>query len=231
MGVVWCVVLAIPAAIGCAGSGATKPHDAAGPASARPRSVPTSSFELPVPHPPSGPPCAPGGPTAELKALEGYPGKPPHRNETVDAHVRNPLASPVWLLYDLGGGLPSIINAVTLARTSPAPGTHVWSFAGDGGFEAVRLRPGADLVLRALEVDTFSTEDPFVLAFATSITIGDRPPESWAGQAGLSAASGDFAVSRQVTEFERKVDSTDAAPLAVRIMCVQRFGADEPVTP
>ena len=158
-----------------------------------------------------------------------YPGKPPHRRAIVEAHVRNPLASPVWLLYDIGDELPSIINRVTVSRTSPQPGAHVWSFHGDGGFEAVRLPPGADLVLCELELNADSGEEPFLLAFATSITIGDRPAESWAGQAGLSPASGDFRVTRPLMAFERKVDGLGAAPLVASILCVKRF--DEDTTP
>jgi hypothetical protein len=163
-----------------------------------------------------------------LKAMPSYPGKPPHRRAIVEARVRNPLASPVWLLYDLGGGLPSIINYATLSRTSPATRAHVWSFYGDGGFEAVRLPPGADLVLRELELSAYSGEEPFVLAFATSVTIGDRPAESWAGQAGLSPASGDFTLTRLVPELDREVDDRAAEPLAVRILCVKRFDAGDP---
>ena len=179
--------------------------------------------------PPEGPACGPGGPTVELKETLFAPGKPPVRHATIEARVRNPLASPVWLLYDLGGALPSIVNAVTLLRTSPAPGAHVWSFQGNGGFEAVRLPPGADLVLRELELSSHAAEEPFLLAFATSVTIGDRPAESWAGRAGLSPASGDFALDRLITTvFEWEVDDVLAAvPLAVHILCVKRFDLDD----
>ncbi len=181
-----------------------------------------------VPHPPEGPPCGPGGPTLELKEMRYSGGKPPHRSAIVDVRVRNPLASPVWLIYDVGSGLPSVINAVTVARTSPAPGTEVWSFAGDDVFTALRLPPGADLVLRELVVDSYSTADPFVIAFATSITISDRPAESWVGQVGLSPASGDFTLTRPVTKVERKIDDWAAKPIAVRILCAKRFDADDP---
>jgi hypothetical protein len=225
------VVPAISAAIGCAGSQATGPHAAARPQTAGSRSVPMSESDPIVPHPPEGPPCGPGGPTLELKEMQYFPGKPPHRSAIVEVRVRNPLASPVWLLYDVGGGLPSVINAVTMSRTSPAPGTAVSSFAGDGAFEALRLPPGADLVLRGLEVDSYSTEDRFVIAFATSITIGDRPAESWAGQAGLSPASGDFTLTRPVEERERKVDDLAAEPIALHVLCVKRFDAGDSVAP
>jgi hypothetical protein len=182
-----------------------------------------------LPHLPDGPSCGPDGPSLELKAIEAYGGKPPHFNAIVqEVRVRNPLPTPVWLLYDLGGGLPSIVNTVTVSRTSPAPGADVWSFAGDGDFEAVRLSPGADLVLRALAVDSYSPRDPFVLAFATSVTIGDRPAESWAGRAGLSPASGDFTLTNLTTEFERKLDAFAAAPLAARILCMKRFDTNDP---
>ena len=215
----WYVVSAICAAIGCAGPRSARPHQAA-----RPKIAGSSERRSP-----EGPPCGPGGPTMELKTLPSYPGKPPHRRAIVEAHVRNPLASPVWLLYDIGDGLPSIINRVTVSRTSPPPGAHVWSFYGDGLFEAVRLPPGADLVLCELELNADSDEEPFLLAFATSITMGDRPAESWAGQAGLSPASGDFTVTGLLMAFERKVDGLGAAPLVAPIMCVKRF--DEDTTP
>jgi hypothetical protein len=181
-----------------------------------------------VPHPPEGPPCGPAGPTLELKEMLYSGGKPPHRSAIVDVRVRNPMSSPVWLLYGLGGNFPSIVTAVRVSRTSPAPRAHVWSFEGNGGFEAVRLPPGADLVLRDLELDSWSTEDPFVLAFATSITISDRPAESWAGQEGLSPTSGDFRLERVESEFERELDDMAAVPIAVRILCVKRFDTDNP---
>jgi len=185
---------------------------------------------LSVPHPPDGPPCGPDGPTLELKRIATYPGKPPHFNAIVEeVRVRNPLATPVWLLYDLGDGLPSTVNTLTVSRTSPAPGAYVWSFAGDGAFEAVRLSPGADIVLRALVVDSYSPRDPFVLAFAASVTIGDRPPESWAGRAGLLPASGDFTLTDLTTEFERKLGADYAAvPLVARILCTKRFDTGDP---
>ena len=167
-----------------------------------------------------------------LKTMPSYPGKPPHRRAIVEARVRNPLASPVWLLYDVGGGLPSIINTVTLLRTSPAPGAHVWRFYGDGGFEAVRLPPGADVVLRDLERSSSSAEEPFLLAFATSVTIGDRPAESWAGQAGLSPASGEFALeSPMTTEFEWEAYKMATVPLAARILCVKSLDPHDPLIP
>jgi hypothetical protein len=181
------------------------------------------------PHPPDGPPCRPDGPTLELKRIATYPGKPPHFNAIVEeVRVRNPLATPVWLLYDVGDGLPSVVNTVTVSRTSLPPGADVWSFAGDGAFEAVRLSPGADLVLRELAVDSYSSEDPFVLSFATSVTIGDRPAESWAGRAGLLPASGDFTLTDLTTEFERTLYPFAAAPLAARILCMKRFDASDP---
>ena len=154
------------------------------------------------------------------------PGKPPHRGAIIEARVRNLLASPVWLVYDVGGGLPSVINVVTVSRTSPAPGAHVWSFDGDGGFKALRLPPGADLLLRALQLSSHSAEDPFLIAFATSLVTGDRFAESWAGQAGLSPASGDFKLTGLLPELERKVDDMAAEPLAARVLCVRRVDTD-----
>lgn len=224
----WCVVPAICAAIGCTGARAAGSHEPARREIVGSRSVPTGASDLMVPHPPEGPPCGPGGPTLELKEMQYHGGKPPHRSAIVDVRVRNPLASPVWLLYDVGDGLPSVINAVTLSRTSPVPGTHVWSFAGDDAFKALRLPPQADLVLREIEVDSYSTRDPFVLVFATSMTISNRPVESWAGDAGLSPASGDFTLTETVKKLERTVDDWAAKPLAVHILCVKRFDADDP---
>jgi hypothetical protein len=225
----WCLVSAITAAIGCAGSQATSPAKARPSGIAGAHSEPTSTSEFIEPHLSDGPPCGPDGPTLELKAVETSPGKPPHVNALVqEVRVRNPSATPVWLLYDLGSGIPSVINTVTVSRTSPAPGALVWTFAGDGGFEAVRLSPRADIVLRALEVDSYATKDRFVLAFATSVTIGDRPAESWAGRAGLSPASGDFTLTDLTTEFERKLDDLAEAPLAARILCMKRFDANDP---
>ena len=101
-------------------------------------------------------------------------------------------------------------------------------FAGDDVFTALRLPPGADLVLRGLEVNSDSTEDPFVIAVATSITISDRPAESWPGQAGLSPASGDFTLTEPVKKLERMVDGKAGKAIAVRILCVKRFDADDP---
>ena len=205
------MVPAISAAIACAGSPATGPHAAARPKIAGSRSVPMSASDPIVPHPPEGPPCGPSGPTLELKEMRYSGGKPPHRRAIVDVRVRNPLASPVWLLCDVGGGL----------RTSPAPETEVWSFAGDDVFKALRLPPGADLVLRELDLNSDSTEEPFVIAFATSITISDRPAESWAGQAGLSPASGDFTLTTPVQKLERMSSTLAGEPIAVRILCVK----------
>ena len=219
----WWVLSAIAAAIGCAGAGASRPTEAARPQIAAARSAPMSPSESSVPHPPEGSACEPNGPTVELREIRYVKGKPPHRAAIVEARVRNPLVSAVWMLYDVGGGLPSVVEAVTLSRTSPPPGTRVWSFEGNGGFAALRLPPQADLVLRGIELDSFSPEDPFVIAFATALNMGNRPAESWAGQPGVSPASGDFSLSRLTSEVERTVDDPATALLVVRLLCVQRF--------
>lgn len=220
--------LAICATVACATSRATPSREAARTQTAERRSTPMSPSELIVPHPPEGPPCDPSGPIVELSEIRYVKGKPPHRGAIVEARVRNPLASAIWLLHDVGGGLPSAITAVTLSRTSPPPGAPVWSFEGDGGFAALRLPPQADLLLRGIEVDSYSTEDPFVVAFARAVTVADLPVESWAGQAGLSPASGDFSLSRLTPQVERKVDERAAVPLVVRLLCVQRFDQARP---
>jgi len=83
-------------------------------------------------------------------------------------------------------------------------------------FKALRLPPGADLLLRALQLSSHSAEDPFLIAFATSLVIGDRFAESWAGQAGLSPASGDFTLTGLLPELERKVDDMRGAACRAR---------------
>lgn len=124
-----------------------------------------------------------------------------------------------------GGGLPAVVTSVTLSRTSSAPYAHVWSFAGDGAFQAVHLPPGADLMLRELELSSFSGGESLLLASASTLDLGGRPAADWVGQTGLLPERGDFTVTNLAPVFERQVDDAAAIPFDPHLLCVTR--ADE----
>jgi len=160
---------------------------------------------------------------AGLKAMQLAPGKPLPRR---DHRGASPKPAGVARLAGLRPrrGLPSVINVVTVSRTSPAPGAHVWSFDGDGGFKALRLPPGADLLLRALQLSSHSAEDPFSSPsrLPSSSAIGSR---SLGRSGGLSPASGDFTLtaSCRSSNASRRYGRGAAA---ARVLCVRRVDTD-----
>jgi len=174
----------------------------------------------------SGPECPAGGPTVNAAITSHKKGKPPHWTFVADLRVLNPSAVPVWLLYDVGDGetFPSVLTSLSLSRTSLSREGHVWSFHGDGSFEAVRIPGEADLLLRDAELSTLQQQRPPVLVLARRISIDGQPAEEWLGRPELLPPEGDlnFNPESRHTDVERvwKEDGLNAPALQVDVLCL-----------
>jgi hypothetical protein len=158
-------------------------------------------------------------------------GKPPHETLVADLRVRNPLAVPVWLLFDVGDAFPAMVTSVIPWRTTPGRGAHIWLFSGDDSFEAVRIPGEARLVLRDAELSSFDRERPLALVFATRITVGEKPAEEWLGRSGLLPTSRDFHLASLDTEHAWHGDPLNAPAVHVDVLFVSRVNLPALITP
>ena len=163
-------------------------------------------------------------------------GKPPHETFVTDVQARNPLAVPVWLLYDVGDSFPRIVTSVVLSRTTSGSAAHVWSFSGDRSFEAVRIPGDGEIILRDVELSCMHRDPRPAIVFASRITVGDQPAEGWFGRPGLLPKRGDFNLTQSpptswVTEHEWQVDSLNAPAVHVDVLCVSPVNLPPSITP
>ena len=182
-----------------------------------------------------GPACVSTGPRVDVAITSYIKGKPPHETFVTEMRVRNPLAVPVWLLYDVGDAFPSIVTSVELSRPTSASAAHVWSFSGDGGFETVRIPGDGQIILRHVELSCVDRDPPRAIVFASRITVEGQPAEEWFGRPGLLPTTGDFnltSLSSTVTEHEWHTDDDLNAPAVhVDVLCVSRVNLSADVAP
>ena len=180
--------------------------------------------------------CVATGPRVDVTVTSYIKGKPPHETFVTEMQVRNPLAVPVWLLYDVGDSFPRIVNSVVLSRTTSGSEAHVWSFSGDRSFEAVRIPGDGQLSLRDVELSSVVRDPLPAIVFASRITVGGQPAEAWFGRPGLLPTRGDFNLTQSpprpsVTEHEWHVDSLNAPAVHVDVLCVSPVNLAESITP
>jgi hypothetical protein len=150
----------------------------------------------------------------------------------MDARIQNPLDTPVWLLYRLGGRtLPTAVADMSLSKSKAAPQAYVWRFSGDRAFRALRIPAGADLSVRGLELSSWSDDQRLLVAFASALQVDDRAAEAWMGQAGIFQPHGTFGLDDVVTQAERHWDNFGAARLEVSVLCVTRADPDASTAP
>jgi len=113
------------------------------------------------------------------------PGKPPLERLLVDVHIRNDEKTPRWVLLPsrlplTPGGIDKLEQHTTKAG---AIEVAVGRFLGTGGRYAVRLAPGARVILRKLEVAWWrpekASEVSFDVQLAAEVTLGGEPMASW----------------------------------------------------
>jgi hypothetical protein len=187
------------------------------------------------PSPVRGPACVSTGPRVDVAITSYIKGKPPHETFVTNVRVRNPLAVPVWLLYDVGASFPSIVDSVELSRAISESAAQVWSFSGDGSFETVRIPGDGQIILRHVELSCVARDPPPAIVFASRITVGGQPAEEWFGRPGLLPTKGDVdltPLASPVTEHEWHVDDYFKA-LAVRVdvLCVSHVNLSADVAP
>jgi len=170
-----------------------------------------------------GPECTATGPTVDVAITSIHQGKPPHWTFTADLRVRNPSTVPVWLLWDVGDGdaFPSIASSVVLTRIGRR--SLVWSFAGDGSFQAVRIPGGSSLVVRDAETSTSERDRLPAPVFARRISIDGQPAEQWLGRPGLLQRR---AISASTSNCRRPTRSTSGTGrCSTRRPCELRYSA------
>jgi hypothetical protein len=180
----------------------------------------------------SGPACADGGPGVDVEIKMYMKHKPPGEGFVADLQVRNPLAVPVWFLYNVDDSFPGIVNSVVLSRTTSGPEAHLWVFSGDGAFDALRIPGSGQIVLRDVEVSYIDRDPPPALVFANRINVGGQRAEEWLGHPGLLPARGDLNLTTTPpkTEREWQVDSLEALAVHVDVLCVHRVSLPAEVT-
>ena len=201
------------------------------PTSRKPERAPAINEPSPV----RGPACVSTGPHVDVTITSYIKGKPPHETFVTEVRVRNALAVPVWLLYDVGDSFPSIVTSVELSRTTSASAARVWSFSGDGGFETVRIPGDGQITLRHVELSCVTRDPPPAIVFASRITVAGQPAEEWFGRPGLLPTTGDFDLTSEqspVTEHEWQTDDSLNAPAVhVDVLCVSRVNLSADVAP
>jgi len=113
------------------------------------------------------------------------PGRPPLERLLVDVQIRNDEKTTRWVL--LPSQLPltpgGIDKLEQLTAKSGAADIAVGRFLGRGGRYAVRLGPGASLMLRKLEIRWWRQEEvkevSFDVQFARDVALGGESMESW----------------------------------------------------
>lgn len=113
------------------------------------------------------------------------PGRPPIERLLVDVQLKNDDPAPRWILIPstlpvMPGGVDKLEQLT--ARAGPAT-VAVGRFLGSGGRYAVRLAPGARVVLRKLEVSWWRANNDkqasFDVQLASEVKLGGQPMATW----------------------------------------------------
>jgi hypothetical protein len=96
----------------------------------------------------------------------------------VDQRIRNPTDRPLWLVFDAHGDFSGYLEYVSLEGPHGASPLVVWVFGGQNYTEALRLLPGADVVVRDISYMQYAHQRrPVRSAFLDTISIAsDRSP-------------------------------------------------------
>ncbi|HEY0365329.1 MAG TPA: hypothetical protein VGC73_02580 [Pyrinomonadaceae bacterium] len=154
-------------------------------------------------------------PAAEITFQEMRDGRPPLSYLFFDVVLRNDRSSPRWFLLPsnlgAGHGLIGEKGGVdTLQVFTPRGNGEViiGRFLGTGGFQALLLRPRAEVRLRRFPISYWG-ELPgnlqIEIVIADRLTIGGEKAESWFGVKALSSAKAD--ISEDAESVKRLVRS------------------------
>jgi len=158
------------------------------------------------------------------------PGRPPLHRLSLDFELYNAAAEPRWFLlpHVMGGHRTKGGGVDTLEIVALGPKSVLGRFLGTGGFQAVRLAPGAVLKLRNVSVSHWGEPPsplPVEVAVAREIRLGGKPAASWfrmdpTSQGGEADAKGQLLGSH-------KSQSGDEVKL--ELVDVQRFTVQVPL--
>ena len=166
-------------------------------------------------------------PPAEMTFQEMRYGRPPLSYLFFDVVLRNDHNSPRWFLLpsNLGSGHGSIGEkggVDTLQVFTPRGNGQViiGRFLGTGGFQALLLRPGAEVRLRRFPI-SFWGDLPanleIEIVIANGLTIGDESAETWFGVKALSSATADISEDaesvKRLVRSKRSRDNKEVLPV------------------
>jgi len=174
-----------------------------------------------------GLPCGAEGPhlTATLQPPGFMKGKPPAMRAVVDLHVANPLFSEIWLLYNATGDYPGIVTQIELRRAS-LRGAWIWTFSGSGFVQAVQLAPGADVMLRDVELMFTSESRVPAVYFADRVSIAGQSAAYWFGQQSLAVSRGEYSLRSPSLAQESKLDAAEKMPIEIEVQCMHPLAGE-----
>jgi hypothetical protein len=166
-------------------------------------------------------------PPAEMTFQEMRYGRPPLLYLFFDVVLRNEATSPRWFLLpsNLGSGHGSIgekggVDTLQVFTPRGNGQVTIGRFLGTGGFQALLLRPGAEVRLRRFPI-SFWGELPanlqIEIVIANGLTIGNETAESWFGVKALSSATADISEDaenvKRLVRSKRSRDNKEILPL------------------
>jgi hypothetical protein len=136
-----------------------------------------------------------------------------------DARVRNPMAQPIWLIYEVNRGSPASVEIVSLDRISEGPPRFLWTFRGDGSMQAVRIAAHANVVVRGLEFSS-SQRESMTLVLASDVIVDGRPAFEWMGSHEDLPSRGELDMRSLTASKARKAEPSERqAPVQIGVIC------------
>lgn len=145
----------------------------------------------------------------------------------VDLSVRNPLSSAVWLFLD-AQDVPGPLTEVELWSTRDKPPGVFWFLSGSYSTAALRIPPGAEILIRDVELSSFRHEGSLPLAFVSELRIEDEPASEWLEHEGWMPASGDFTLEEVSLVAKRTVDEFQKVSVSFDLICVHQLDVRGP---
>jgi len=175
----------------------------------------------------SQPACNGSGPNLGATLRGTTRGKPPNLYYWVDLSVKNPLSSAVWLFFD-AQDVPGPLTEAQLWSTRDKPPGVFWFLSGTHSTTALRLPPGADILVRDVELTSSRHEEFLPLAFASELRIEDAPASEWLEHEGVMPASGAFTLDEANLVAKRTVDEFQKVGVGVDLICMHQVDVRGP---
>ena len=195
---------------------------------------PRSTFEpVIVPIELGAPKCCEAGPSVQiLRAHRVRCGK----GDTctlLDQRIRNPEDRALWVLIDARREFSGYLESVRILHARYASSPPAWAFSGQNYHQALRVPPGADIIVRNVEYRGSLRE--FRAVFFDRIALNHDRHIDWRTPDGVMPAHGDFGMqwlSRSDYESKELYPLEGKERVALGKWCTQTVPVtDEPLVP